>query len=280
MILTKVVRYLALVLTLFVAASAPAVVWRNDITDAQVLTFGNDPRFVGVGQVDTLLGFGTGTYIGHGNGAGWILSANHVITAGEAGTFRLPGYGTFDISETFRIPDTNISVSRLVNFEVSIFAPALISTGVSLGTDFVSAGFGGSRPESGGTLEFDGQRRGFQSRTAGFYTETDPSETTFPGQYVIDVFNSPASADIQPLEGFGAPGDSGSMMLTSTGIAGVLSYGSGDIRYGSQSAYSQLTPEISSEIYNRTGIGAVPEPATLAALGLGAVAMLRRRQKA
>ena len=241
------------------------------------MAFGNDPRFIGVGAIST---GGTGTYIGRGNGFGWVLTANHVIGTGETGSFYLPNLGTWSLNNTYRIPGTDVSISRLVNFNLDIYAPTLnTSSTLATGTDFISAGYGYNRSQSSNTYDEDSNRRGFQSKVAGFYTETNPNDLTFPGQYVVDRFDRPTDPNATAIEGFGAPGDSGSMVLTAQGIVGVLSYGDYE-KYGGLNYYSRLTPAVSSAIYARTGITPVPEPATLAALGLGALAMLRRRKRA
>ena len=258
-----------------VSASAPAVVWRNDIDDADVLAFGNTSQFIGVGElVDA---GGTGTYIGRGNGFGWVLTANHVLTNGETSAFRLPGLGTWQLNNTYRIPGTDVSIARLVNFNLDIFAPQLNTAPIDAGALFVSAGFGLSREESLDDYNDDGRRRGYQSRLTGIETRT--SSSTGPGTYVIDRFDSPTDPNVQPLEGFGAPGDSGSMVLSAQGIVGVLSFGDYE-KYGAENRHAALTPAVTQQIFARTGIVPVPEPATLAALGVGALALLRRRKRA
>ncbi|TWU48719.1 Trypsin [Rubripirellula tenax] len=63
---------------------ASAVVWRDDLTDAEVQELARQGQFAGVGTVS---GGGTGSAIA----PGWVLTARHVVGNGSRVTFRLDG---------------------------------------------------------------------------------------------------------------------------------------------------------------------------------------------
>ncbi|MGB7325152.1 MAG: trypsin-like serine protease [Rubripirellula sp.] len=64
-----------------------AVIWRNDLTDAEVQELAMQGQFAGVGTVSVGGSIGTGTAIA----PGWVLSARHVVGNGNSVTFRLDG---------------------------------------------------------------------------------------------------------------------------------------------------------------------------------------------
>lgn len=74
------------VLAMFLLLSQPAdaVIWRNDLSDAEVRQLAAQGQFAGVG---TVTGGGTGVAIA----PGWVLTARHVVDNGRAVTFRLNG---------------------------------------------------------------------------------------------------------------------------------------------------------------------------------------------
>src|SRR5687768_5159856 len=99
------------------AASSQAIVWRHDIPESQVLALGNDTRFQGVGRVTVGLGVGTGTYIGvDGLGRPWGLSAKHVITTGQTGTFSFESGASFSIVQAIGLAGVDVSVFRMSSF--------------------------------------------------------------------------------------------------------------------------------------------------------------------
>lgn len=64
--------------------SADAVIWRDDLSDAEVRELAAQGQFAGVG---TVTGGGTGVAIA----PGWVLTARHVVDNGRAVTFRING---------------------------------------------------------------------------------------------------------------------------------------------------------------------------------------------
>lgn len=268
------------------SSGAHAVVWADDITNTTVRNFAvNDSRFSGVGEVDFGGFFGTGTYLGTGNGTSYILTANHVLGMGKTGTFTL-GAQTLSVTGAY-LYGADVMVAK-VNTAIpatvlaSLFQPALNTLPITAtaGLNVVSAGVGGYRAQSSNNTRYDYVKRAFQT-VSGATTQRSDMGGTGTGYYVADRFDAPGDADKRAIEGFGAGGDSGSMYMSESTnqILGVLSYGPTE-KYGAVNYYSAILPEYTADIYLKTGIQAVPEPASLVALGLGVAAFARRRRRA
>ncbi len=270
-------RTLASLAPILLAIPAQAVVWADDVSDQDVLDLGTAARFAGVGSTST---GGTATYIGAGGGRSWIITANHVINLGQTVNFNTPERGDFVAVGRLSFEDGgyDITVAELVDPGAAfggVYAPSLNLGAITAGANVVSAGFGlhasQSQRATSGQLDYDGRRRGFQSAVYRF----DDGFT----DGLHDRFDAPGDVDKRAIEGFGAPGDSGSSFVRESdgAILGILSNGDSEV-YGHWNNYAPLTPAISSRIYAYTGIQAVPEPATLAVCGLGTLALLRRRR--
>lgn len=260
-----------------VASTGSAIVWRNDISASTVTTFGNDSRFQGVGRVTVSGGSGTGTFLGIGSGGqAWGISAKHVITTGETGVFTFEDGGSYNISQAIGFAGVDVSIFKISSWNRSVFTPGLNTTGTyTLGTNLDSAGYGLYGSEGNSPWQWDHKRRGMQTKLHTTQMRTFAGENQF---MLIDRFDSPSDPNVRPIEGFGAPGDSGSMLLDGNGkIWGVLSGGEFE-QYGALNWYATITPQIAQQIYQTTGINPVPEPATLAVLGIGALAIARRRR--
>lgn len=142
------------------SSAAVSVVWRDDITDAQVLAFGATSPFSGVGTITIGSGFGVGS--------GWVLTANHVLTTGRTGTFVLPGLGSWTIAGAYRFAGPGVSVGRLTGFTTTgLFTPTLNLTPYRPNQPVVSTGFGLSPTQSSDTYNDDGKRRGLYTVSLG-----------------------------------------------------------------------------------------------------------------
>lgn len=263
------------------APTSKAVVWSNELSDATMIAYGQDARFAGTGKLTVGGSFGTASFLGISRtGEAWGITAKHVADTGDSGSFFLPGLGTYTISSTTGFAGLDVSVFKINGWNQNLPSKRLHTSGVyTPGTRFYSAGFGGNRPESGNTYDFDNNRRGFQTVLDSYL----PTNNLWfePQPFLIDRFDAPGSANHQPLEAFGAPGDSGSFLLDDQNqIWGVLSGGDFE-KYGARNWYATITPTLANQIYSVTNIDPVPEPATLIVLtaGIGALARRRRRIK-
>ena len=255
---------------------APAIVWSNNLTEAQVNNFGaTDSRFQGIGMVYDGSSFSaTGTYIGFGNGSHWGLTARHVIDAGSTGSFRFQDGGFYNNTQGFNILNADVSVFRISGWNRSVFTPIIRNDNTfAPGTNIVSAGYGLHGPEGGSPWGSDNIRRGMTSKIERTETRNLIYSTRLA---VIDRFDRPTDPNFTSFEGFGAPGDSGSPLIDPSGrVLAVLTGGQFE-QYGAINWYSSITTDVANEIQTITG---VPEPASMIALGLGVVALARRRRR-
>jgi autotransporter-associated beta strand protein len=67
--------------------TASAIVWRDDVSEDQVIALAQQGQFAGTGLSTSRLGNGTGVAIA----PGWILAARHVVGNGEGSAFVLGG---------------------------------------------------------------------------------------------------------------------------------------------------------------------------------------------
>ena len=264
----------AALFALSISPAAQAIVWAENLTNQQVINFGtNDSRFQGIGRVFVGNTFSaTGTYIGFGNGSHWVLTARHVIEQGETGSFRFRDGGQYTINAVFNILGADISVARLSSWNRNVWTPTITATPTfAVGTNLVSAGYGRNGQVGNSPWQLDDQRRGMTTRLHAMQTRNLIFET---GLAVMDRFDAPADANFTSVEGFGAPGDSGSPLIDPNGnVLAVLTGGEFE-QYGALNWYSAITTAHANEIARIT---AVPEPASMTALGLAALALLRRR---
>jgi len=262
-----------------VPVMSQAIVWREGRTNAEMIAFGNTNRFLGVGKVNVGGGFGTGTFLGIGTGGqAWGISAKHVITTGNTGSFTFADGGSYGISQAIGFAGVDVSIFKITGWNRNVYTPTLLTSGVfTVGAELESAGYGGHGQVGtmGGNWAFDNNRRGMQTKLHSTQVRTFAGESQL---MLIDEFTSQANGG-RFYEGFGAPGDSGSMLLDNSGnIWGVLSGGEFE-QYGAKNWYANISPTIASQIYQTTGINPVPEPATMIALGAGIAALVARRRK-
>lgn len=279
------------------ALGAQAIVIRSDRTDQQYRDFAQN--FSSVGSVQTGQGFASGVLIT----PNWVLTAAHVVNNSSTNVrFNIGGSqfqaverhvhplfngvttGGFDFTLIrLNAPVLNVQPARLflesdeLGQEGALVGYGRSGTGL---TGFAGAGSSNAGIKRAGTNVIDqiGGIDGFGENN--LYMDFDPVGSS------PNLFGSSTPTD---LEAQGAPGDSGGGFFIQRGgqwrLAGIASFvlwpagGPGvDGRYGAGTAYARVSTQ-------REWIGefvpeAIPEPATMTALALGAGLMaLRRRRK-
>jgi secreted trypsin-like serine protease len=284
-------------LALALAGNALAMTRRDDRTDAQYLNYG--AAFPAVGAV-----YANGSWNGSGTliAGNWVLTAAHVADGmTSSGSVDFNG-AQYSVAQIVKNPGwsgdltagNDLALLRLSSNVSGVTPIGLYSSNQTHLKDCTVVGFGGTGTGSSGwTGGYDVLRRagtnvvdGSTSRNFSFnslnFTNTLITDFDSPAGNTNSLAALGSSPNATNLEMNVIFGDSGGALLIDDGtglkLAGVTSFiwnlsGGNWGVYGSASGFSAVFGH-----YNWI-VNTVPEPTTLAAVGLGALVALRRRSR-
>lgn len=291
--------------------SAFAINIRDDGKDADYQALAKEKQFDAVGVVKGGL-TGTGTFIGFGNGKGWVLTSRHVLSGYTAKDDNFTvGAKSWKFGATYSYW-SDMAVIPILGIKEGDLAPApFIKTALTIPIDFADrkigtlVGYGltgtGSNPES----KDDGIKRAMQQRIDAYRPQTFRQDGSLLQQYdgyMTDFDDGSAKRNtldhkdntndklsdkqtsartVQTLEGSAGKGDSGGPLFVEQDgtwvVAGVLWQTFDGGGYGGWTNYLACDQKYSSWITDKTGIKAVPEPASLAAV-VGLIALVAKKR--
>lgn len=291
-------RTLSCLAMLAVAGAALPLTRRNDVADA--LMIANGTTFANAGATAYITNgsiSGTGVLIA----PGYVLTAAHVLTT-AANTFSVSfnadvgtGSPTFYAgSQKWMHPNWTGDLTQGVDLAILKLATNPAITPVPLYAPTSEIGLTGQvlgygRYGTGATGDVsapDGKRRGGNN-----VLDVDGSAVGWSTNLVLSDFDSGLGGDNAfgtatqtTFESNVAPGDSGGPVFANFSgtwrLVGITSFyasfdGLTNADYGDISGWSRISTRINQDFINSV----VPEPGTIAAIGLGLAALARRRRK-
>ncbi len=248
----------------------------------------------GVGMVLADIGSGSGVSIG-GN---WILTAAHVIRT-SGGTVSSPANVTFRLGSIGT--GTNYTVDQIVPHATDDIALIHVTTAlpgffnmnfnvVADQTQFDIVGYGLTGSLSGQTWTVDQNSYGTRRRGQNVVSNSnfDFGQTTgfnrwhVMYRYDFDGNNVDSFGDAGPVTGgdaVGLSGDSGGGLFANGSLFALHNGRQGGFGGANLDQWGTVGVGIRLSDYRGFINGTVPEPMTIAALGLGTLALLRRKRR-
>ncbi len=279
---------------LLLAPATFAVTRRDDRDDSLYTSLAG--TFPSVGLVSTNTGSGTGTLIS----SQWVLTAAHVIDNSASNKQVRFGDVFYDVESVvqydgWELGKNDFALLKLSGNGVTSVSPVSYwQGGDEVGKEAVGIGFGGGGTGLTGVNEAAGVKRAFRNVIDAKDIEGLPGlamDFDRPDGLTNSLGSVGSSASPLDLEGNVVPGDSGGGLfaemdgrLLLVGVTSYLWWPEGDPgvpygRYGQGSGFSYFSQPVNDWILANTGVQAVPEPGTFAAIGLGLAALARRRRR-